>query len=190
MFVGKNPPANHLDRFALAESGTMEWTGARYADGPTVEVSTWIDASPQRVWEFASDINVIAESSTELQRVEWADGCDKCCAGARFTGHNKHPAIGEWSTTSEIIEYEPQQVITWAVGDAQNPAATWRLRLTSQGSGSRLSQWVQLGPAPSGLSMAIAAMPDKEQKIVHNRLCEFESGMLATLEHIKRLAEH
>ena len=38
--------------------------------------------------------------------------------------------------------------------------------------------------------MAIAAMPDKEQKIVHNRLREFESGMQATLAHIKRAAEH
>jgi len=167
----------------------MEWTGARYADAPTVEVSTWIDAAPDRVWELASDITVIADSSTELQRVEWADGCDKPCVGAQFTGHNKHRAIGEWSTRSEITEYEPQRVMAWAVGGAANPAASWRLQLVPEGGGSRLSQWAQLGPAPSGLSMAISAMPDKEQKIVHNRLCEFESGMMATLEHIKRLAE-
>ena len=25
----------------------MEWTGARYADKPTVEVRTWIDAPPR-----------------------------------------------------------------------------------------------------------------------------------------------
>ena len=47
----------------------MEWTGAVYADAPTVEVSTWIDASPERVWELVSDINVMPECSTELQRV-------------------------------------------------------------------------------------------------------------------------
>lgn len=168
----------------------MEWTGAVYADCPTVEVSTWIDAPPDRVWELASDIHVIAESSTELQRVEWTRGCDGPSVGARFTGYNKHPAIGEWSTLSEIVEYTPQRVITWAVGDAENPAATWRLRLVAEGCGSRLSEWAQLGPAPSGLSMAIAALPDKEQKIVHNRLCEFESGMLATLAHIKGKAEN
>jgi hypothetical protein len=142
------------------------------------------------VWELASDIKVIAESSTELQRVEWADGFDKPCVGARFIGHNKHPAIGEWSTTSEIVEYEPQRLMIWAVGDAQNPAASWRMCLIPENSGSRLTQWAQMGPAPSGLSMAIAAIPDKEQKIVHNRLCEFESGMLATLAHIKHAAEN
>ena len=42
---------------------------------------------------------------------------------------------------------------------------------------------------PSGLSLAIARMPDKEQKIVFNRLREFESGMQCVLEHIKRRAE-
>lgn len=167
----------------------MEWTGAVYADSPTVEVSTWIDAAPERVWALASDIQVIAESSGELQRVEWVDGCDKPCVGARFTGYNKHPAIGEWSTVSEIVEYEPGHVMGWAVGNAQNPAARWRFRLGPEGTGCRLTQWAQMGPAPSGLSMAIASMPDKEQKIVHNRLCEFESGMLATLAYIKNKAE-
>ncbi|GAA5168773.1 hypothetical protein GCM10023321_63340 [Pseudonocardia eucalypti] len=28
----------------------MEWTGARYADKPTVQVRTWIEAPPERVW--------------------------------------------------------------------------------------------------------------------------------------------
>ncbi len=167
----------------------MEWTGARYADTPTIEVSVWIDAAPGRVWPLASDIHVIAESSTELQRVEWAAGHDCPCVGAQFTGYNKHRAIGEWSTVSEITEYEPERVMVWAVGGAAHPLATWRLELTPEDGGTRLSQWARLGPAPSGLSMAIAAMPDKEQKIVHNRLCEFESGMHATLEHIKRVAE-
>ncbi|MGB8405315.1 MAG: SRPBCC family protein [Mycobacterium sp.] len=167
----------------------MEWTGAVYADNPTVEVSTWIDASPQRVWELASDITVIAESSDELQRVEWAAGCDTPCVGARFTGYNQHPALGEWSTVCEIVEYEPQHAIAWAVGDAAHPTATWGFRLAAEGNGSRLSQSAQMGPAPSGLSIAIAAMPEKEEKIVFNRLREFESGMVATLEHIKRKAE-
>jgi len=34
----------------------MEWTGARYADMPTVEVRTWIGAPPARVWELVSDV--------------------------------------------------------------------------------------------------------------------------------------
>lgn len=36
----------------------MEWTGARYTDVPTVEVSTQIDAPVQRVWEIVSDLEL------------------------------------------------------------------------------------------------------------------------------------
>ena len=46
-----------------------------------------------------------------------------------------------------------------------------------------------MGPAPSGLSIAINAMPDKEERIVARRLEEFEANMRATLDGIKRLAE-
>jgi len=168
----------------------MEWTGAVYADTPTVEVSTWIDAAPARVWEIASDIAVMAESSDELQRVQWADGHERPEVGARFTGYNKHPSFGEWSTVSEVVEYEPQRVFAWAVGDPDNPTAVWRLRLTPEGGGTRLSQWMQMGPAPSGLSVAIARAPDKEQKIVYVRMREFENAMLSTLEYLKQKAEN
>ena len=45
------------------------------------------------------------------------------------------------------------------------------------------------GPAPSGLSIAISAMPEKEERIVARRLGEFEANMRATLDGVKRLAE-
>ncbi len=72
----------------------MEWTGAVYADAPTVEVSTWIDAPVARVWELASDITVMPECSSELQRVEWLGDCDAPCLGARFVGHTATPHSG------------------------------------------------------------------------------------------------
>jgi hypothetical protein len=46
-----------------------------------------------------------------------------------------------------------------------------------------------MGPAPSGLNIAIAAMPEKEERIIARRLEEFEANMKATLDGIKRLAE-
>ena len=167
----------------------MEWTGARYADKPTVQVQTWIDAPPQRVWAVVSDIELMPTMSQELQSVEWLDGATGPSVGARFVGHNKHEALGEWSTTSEVIEYEPERTLAWAVGDAQNPSAIWRFRLRAKDGGTELSQWMQMGPGRSGLSFAIDQMPEKEQKIVFVRMREFEQNMSSTVEHIKTLAE-
>ena len=84
----------------------MEWTGARYGDKPTVEVQTWIDAPPHRVWEIVSDVELMPTMSSELQSVEWLDGACGPSVGARFIGRSKHEALGEWSTTSHVIECE------------------------------------------------------------------------------------
>jgi uncharacterized protein YndB with AHSA1/START domain len=167
----------------------MEWTGARYADKPTAQAQTWVDASPQRVWELVSDVELMPRLSDELQSVHWLDGTEGAGLGARFVGHSKHEALGEWSTTSEIIEYAVPEVFAWAVADRANPTAIWRFTLRPQDGGTLLSQWMQLGPARSGLSFAIDRMPDKEQKIVFVRMREFENAMITTVGKIKELAE-
>ncbi|TDD55567.1 SRPBCC family protein [Saccharopolyspora elongata] len=167
----------------------MEWTGARYADGPTVELRTWIDAPPDRVWELVSDIELMPRLSAELQSVEWADGATGPALGAKFVGHNKHAALGEWSTTSHIVEFESARVFAWAVEDPDDPSATWRFTVEPADGGAVLRQWVRLGPGRSGLSLAIDKMPEKEQKIVFVRLREFETSIATNLAAIKELAE-
>ncbi|WP_037672601.1 SRPBCC family protein [Streptomyces griseus] len=167
----------------------MEWTGACYADKPTVEVPIWIAALPDRVWELVSDIELMPRLSSELQAVEWLDGGTGPALGARFVGRSEHEAFGDWATTSHIVEYEPLRVFAWAVGDPQYPSAIWRFRLEPQNGGTLLRQWMQMGPGRSGLSFAIDRMPEKEQKIVFVRMREFESNMATTLEAIKKLAE-
>jgi len=167
----------------------MEWTGARYCDTPTVQAKTWIDAPPARVWPLVSEIELMPGMSSELQAAEWLDGATGAALGARFAGRSRHEAMGEWTATSQVVEFEPERVFAWAVGDPADPAATWRFRLQPADGGTELSQWVQLGPGPSGLSLTIEAMPDKEQKIVFVRLREFERNMTATLAHIKKRAE-
>ncbi|MFG2141189.1 SRPBCC family protein [Streptomyces sp. NPDC048650] len=167
----------------------MEWTGARYADTPTAEVETPVSAPPERVWELVSDIGLMPRTSAELQSTHWLDGATAPTVGARFTGRSRHAALGEWTTTSHIVECERPTMFAWAVEDPQRPSATWRFTLTPHNGGTLLRHWVRIGPGPSGLSYAIDRMPDKEQKIVFVRLQEFESAMTATLQGIKNLAE-
>jgi uncharacterized protein YndB with AHSA1/START domain len=154
----------------------------RYADGPTVSVDVLIDAPPDMVWALVSDINVPARFSDEFQGAEWDDD-------VHFRGRNRHPAAGEWETQCTVVEREPDRVFAWAVGDPANPSASWRFELEPEGTGTRLRQWMRMGPAPSGLTPAIEAMPDKEERIVARRLDEHRFNMLATLAGIKDLAE-
>jgi uncharacterized protein YndB with AHSA1/START domain len=167
----------------------MEWTGARYADKPTVQARTWIAASPERVWRIVADVELMPSMSNELQRVEWQDGASGPSVGASFVGYSKHDALGEWSTTSFVVECAEPRVLAWAVGDAETPGALWRFTLEAKDGGTELTQWMQLGPGRSGLSFAIDRMPEKEQKIVFVRLREFEQAIANTLGQIKTLVE-
>ena len=146
-----------------------------------------VHAPADRVLALVCDINVPARFSNEFAGAEWlAEGP---CVGARFKGNNEHPAIGTWQTTSVVTRCEPGRIFEWAVGDPEYPSARWRFELTPAADGVWLAQWCQMGPAPSGLSIAIEAMPDKEERIVARRLEEFRANMKATVEGIKQLAE-
>ena len=123
----------------------MEWTGARYADKPTVEVQIWIDAPPQRVWAVVSDVELMPTMSQELQSIEWLDGATEPAVGARFVGHSKHESLGEWATTSEVIECEPERVLAWATVSGRrsgdNPAR-WQVGTAHESRTPKEVEWV------------------------------------------------
>jgi uncharacterized protein YndB with AHSA1/START domain len=166
----------------------MEWTGQVYTDTPAVAVETYIAASPERVWALVSDIHLMARLSSELQEVAWLDGVTHPAVGHRFSGRNAHEALGSWETVSTIVECDEPRRFAWAVGEP-DPWSTWRFTLRPEGTGTVLEQWGQMGPARSGLNLAIDAMPDKEQKIVFVRLREWETGFKHNLAAIKEMAE-
>jgi len=153
----------------------------RYADGPTVEVTRRIAASPEAVWELVTDINLPARFSSEFTGAEWVGGAHGAVLGACFEGHNHHDAIGTWTTTSTVVECEPGRTFAWAVGDAGKPSATWRFDLAPDGDGTQVTFVARIGPGTSGLTPAIEAMPDKEERIIERRLAEFRRNMEATL---------
>lgn len=163
----------------------------RFVDGPHIDASVEISASPERVWELVCDINVPARFSTEFQGAEWIDGSTEAAAGARFRGHNEHPAIGRWNTSSTITTFDAPRSIEWAVegADDKGPGATWRFDIEPTDGGCRLTQSTTMGPGRSGINHAIDAMPDKESKILQRRLSEHRVNMEATLAGIKELAE-
>lgn len=165
----------------------MWGSDVRYADGPTAEVDVIIDAPIEAVWDVVTDINLPASFSTEFLGAEWVDNGP--VLGARFVGRNRHTALGEWKTTSWVTRYEPPHAFGWAVSDPENPSATWWFLLDQEDRGVRVRQGGRMGPAPSGLNIAITAMPDKEERIVARRLEEWERSMCATLEGIKQRME-
>ncbi|MGV9821898.1 SRPBCC family protein [Nocardia xishanensis] len=167
----------------------MEWTGAAYADTPTAEGIIHIDAPLAKVWNVVTDVELMPIFSDELKSAEWVDPVRGARLDGAFVGTSWHPELGEWSTTSYIVEFDAHRTFSWVVGSTENPGATWRFTLEPDNDGTLLRQWVRMGPGPSGLSFAIAAMPEKEQKIVFVRMRELERAIEHTLAAIKTFVE-
>lgn len=163
----------------------------RYAECPTETVSVEIDAPPAAVWELVSDIGLSSRFSTENRGAEWIDGATGPALDARFVGHNAHDAVGSWSATCVITGYEPERLFEWSViGPDRDVSAIWRYTIASSGDGlTRLAYWFQMGPGRSGLSPAIEAMPDKEERIVARRMKEHRANMQRVVDGVKLLAE-
>jgi uncharacterized protein YndB with AHSA1/START domain len=161
----------------------------KYADTPTVETQTYIDAQPDRVWRLVTDFDLIISMSSELRGIEWEGDGDLPAVGRRYVGHNFHKDFGDWETTSIVITYDPPREFAWAVSDVDYPSSIWRFTLRPEGDGTLLTQWMQMGPARSGLSFAIDRMPDKEERIVARRLGEFRQAMETNLSTFKELSE-
>ena len=162
----------------------------RHADRPTAEEHIDIAAAPERVWPHASDIALSVGVSPELVSVEWASGeGDAPCVGRQFVGTNTNEHFGTWQTTATVVECDEPHVFGWVVGDPVEPNTSWRYTLTPAPAGTRCTQWMQLGTGPSGLAIAVGRMPDKEERIVANRMTQFRDWMRANLETIKQRAE-
>ncbi|GIH69956.1 hypothetical protein Mth01_22090 [Sphaerimonospora thailandensis] len=165
-----------------------------------MECEVHIEADPARVWELVTDIELPARFSPELQRVRWLDGADRPAVNARFEGHNRNDMLGEWRTVSHVVELDAPRVFAWAVvdpdgrfgaaaPDPRTPVATWRFVLEPEAGGTRLVHGARIGPAPSGLTLAISRSPERVEAIVRWRLTDLRAGMEHTLHGIRSLAE-
>ncbi len=160
----------------------------RLADGPGTNVSIDIDAPTAAVWALVTDVNLPARFSDEFVEGSWDS--DARGLGATFTGTNENEHMGRWSLTNTIDAFEDGATFGWAVVSLDNPGARWQFDLDAVAPDrTRLTYTVRLGPGPSGLTMAIESMPDKEDRIILRRLQGLHTNMRNTVEGIRDLAE-
>lgn len=176
----------YFDRFGVsAERGPGD--ELRFADGLGLVAEVDIDASPAAVWALVTDINLPARFSTEFLGAEWPN--DDRGVGAVFIGRNQHRALGEWTIPCLVDVRDEERAFGWRTVSHENPGARWRFDLEPMVGRTRLRFSYQLGPGPSGTTMAIESHPDKEARVLRRRLDEVYVNMRHTVEGIKQLAE-
>jgi hypothetical protein len=159
--------------------------GMRYRDQPTMEVTARVNCDVPTAWSRVTDIGLPARCSQELQRVEWLGDAQGVEVGARFRGTNEHAALGSWQTECEVVEVDEGRRWVWNVIGPDGVGATWGFEVEPTSDGVLIRQWARMGPGPSGLTYAITAMPEKEARIVANRLVEWRQNMQTNLDCIR-----
>lgn len=160
------------------------------ADGPGVVVETDIAAPVERVWAAATDINLPASFSDEFISAAWDDGHDSPRLGASFRGRNYHEMLGEWEARCFVDVCDEPDAFGWCTSDPENPGARWRFEMQALiGGGTRLLFRLLLGPGPSGLTAFIEQAPDKEHRLIANRLRAHRANMIRVVEGIKANVE-
>jgi uncharacterized protein YndB with AHSA1/START domain len=146
-------------------------------------VTVHIAAPPGLVWDLISDVTRIGDYSPETFGAEWLDGGDRPRAGARFRGHVRRNGWGPvYWTTCTVLTADPGREFAFAVGGPGGTTAnTWRYRLEPVAGGTDVTESFELpSTLPNRLYWSVAG---------HARLRTNLTGMRATLERIKAVAE-
>jgi uncharacterized protein YndB with AHSA1/START domain len=150
----------------------------------TLEVQTHIDASPDKVWSLIGDPTRMGDWSPECRSVTWARGSTTPDRGARFKGHNRN-GWRRWTTTGNVVSYEPGRDIAWDVSIGLLAVARWGYRIEpdSDGRGCTVTESFtdKRGGLVKGLGRVARGVSDVE---THNR-----RGMEQTLANVKAAAE-
>lgn len=162
--------------------------GSEISGGPGTVVEIDIKASPSRVWELVTDVDLPGRFSEEYQGGGWTTD-EEPTVGSTFVGRNKHPNIGEWETTSHVAVWDPPRTFRWHVSDLVDSAAQWEFHIERVPGGSRLRFRSRLGPGNSGLTPALESMPEKAARIIAFRQDEHRANMQRVIEGVKELAE-
>jgi uncharacterized protein YndB with AHSA1/START domain len=146
------------------------------------EVSTWVDAPPERVWALVSDITRYGEWSPENQGGRWDPGTVRPGVGARFTGSNRHGKVLRWSTHCTVIEYERNRRFAFSVAESRT---RWGYRLVPESGGTRVTEWRErFGLPPRPLRWL-----EHSGLLGRPRDAWIVEGMRTTLDAIKRAVE-
>ena len=149
-----------------------------------VEVTTRVEASPDKVWELVGDPTRMGEWSPECHRVEWIGSVTAPALRARFRGHNR-TGWRVWSTVGTIVTYEPGREIAWDVSGVGIPVAQWGYRVDPEPGGKACTVVETFRDRRGALYRALGPIARGVKDVdAHNR-----AGMEQTLARIKAAAE-
>jgi hypothetical protein len=179
------PSATAVSRQHPTSGSDPDLHGGRYRRRG--QVSLYIDASPQNLYDVVADVTRVGERSSECHKARWLPGSSPRAVGARFRGYNRKGLI-RWSRVCEIVTAEvggefAYSTIPERVDLSRRDSTTWMYRFTPEGHGTRVSHSYEVTLLPLRPFLAL-------YKRVLPQHSDMRPAMTDNLTALKQIAEH
>jgi iron-sulfur cluster repair protein YtfE (RIC family) len=150
------------------------------------QVSLYIEAVPQGLYDVVADVTRIGERSAECHTAQWLPGPPPRTVGARFRGRNKSGGF-RWSRVCEIVTADlghafAYRTVPERVDLSRHDSTTWAYEFTPEGTGTNVSHSYEIMRPPLRPFIAI-------YKRTHPHHFDMRPAMMDNLTALKQIAE-
>ncbi len=151
------------------------------------QVSLYIEAVPQDLYDVVADVTRIGERSPECHTAQWLPGPPPRTVGARFRGRNKS-GVFRWSRVCEVVTADPGHAFAYRtvperIDLSRHDSTTWAYQFTPEGTGTRISHSYEITLPPLRPFIAL-------YKRTHPHHFDMRPAMMDNLTALKQIAEH
>ncbi len=138
-----------------------------------IDVSIVINAEPEIVFDYVTDLTRSGEWSPECQGGSWLSG-PPSRAGSVFGGRNhRRPEVvawapvvrGDWDTESEVVESVRPGVFRWAMRNSagERQQSVWSFTLAPVPGGTELVHAFWMGELTEGMRGILGGLAEEDQ---------------------------
>jgi hypothetical protein len=151
----------------------------------TDQVSRYIEASPQALYDLVSDVTRTPEYSSEVVRCTWIGGVTGPAVGARFKAINKAGHGPKWPNKPVVTAAEPAKEFAFARTEPLAGTVAWRYSFSPEGAGTRVTESYEVTKKLTIVGWFIIGTLYG----LKDRRSDLRAGMTASLDRIAELTE-
>jgi hypothetical protein len=149
------------------------------------EVSAYVEASPETVYDLVADVTRTPELSPEVKRCVWLDGATAAAVGARYKAHNKVQRGPGWSNKPVVTVADRGREFTFTRTELGGGTMRWSYRFEPEGTGTRVTEsYAVERPLTAFMWFVIGTVCGRK-----DRRSDLRAGMQLTLERVKAVVE-
>lgn len=145
----------------------------------TGSASVRVDASPEAVYAYLTNLDLLPDLSPENVRCELLEDATELAVGTKFRGHNKAGDY-EWHADCEVTVLDANQAFAYEVPPKFEHATVWSYAIEPDGSGSIVTE---------RFSAPMLALPDVYPGTIEGRRDNLEKACEITMANLKAALE-